>query len=211
MAHVVLLGDSIFDNKSYVGAGGKDVVAHLREAIPADWRATLKAVDGSVTENVSRQLSDLPETAMHLIISVGGNDALMNADVLQIRADSSARVLNELANRAERFELDYSEMLRTVLAKNLPTAVCTIYFPNFPDAQTQRIAVAALATFNDAIIRQAIINNLPLLDLRLICSEKADYANPIEPSDLGGRKIAQKIFELIEKHDFSKRRTQIFA
>jgi len=47
--------------------------------------------------------------------------------------------------------------------------------------------------------------------LRLICSEKADYANPIEPSDIGGRKIAQKIFELIEKHDFSKRRTQIFA
>ncbi|HYP49736.1 MAG TPA: hypothetical protein VEQ34_02255, partial [Pyrinomonadaceae bacterium] len=83
MAHVVLLGDSIFDNKSYVGAGGKDVVAHLREAIPADWRATLKAVDGSVTGNVSRQLSDVPETATHLIISVGGNDALMNTDVLQ--------------------------------------------------------------------------------------------------------------------------------
>lgn len=211
MAHIVLLGDSIFDNKSYVGAGGKDVVAHLREAIPADWRATLKAVDGSVTENVSRQLSELPETATHLIISVGGNDALMNADVLQMSADSAARVLNELANRAERFEQDYSEMLRTVLAKNLPTALCTIYFPNFPDEQIQRIAVAALATFNDAIIRQAIINNLPLLDLRLICSEKADYANPIEPSDIGGRKIAQKIFELIEKHDFSKRRTQIFA
>jgi lysophospholipase L1-like esterase len=211
MAHVVLLGDSIFDNKSYVGAGGKDVVAHLREAIPADWRATLKAVDGNVTENVSRQLSDLPETATHLIISVGGNDALMNTDVLQMRADSAAQVLNELANRAERFEQDYSKMLRTVLAKNLPTALCTIYFPNFPDEQIQRIAVAALATFNDAIIRQAILNNLPLLDLRLICSEKADYANPIEPSDIGGRKIAQKIFELIEKHDFSKRRTQIFA
>lgn len=211
MAHVVLLGDSIFDNKSYVGAGGKDVVAHLREAIPADWRATLKAVDGSVTENVSRQLSDVPETATHLIISVGGNDALMNTDVLQMRADSAAQVLNELANRAERFEQDYSEMLRTVLAKNLPTALCTIYFPNFPDAQIQRIAVAALATFNDAIIRQAVLNNLPLLDLRLICSEKADYANPIEPSDIGGRKIAQKIFEVIEEHDFSKRRTQIFA
>lgn len=211
MAHVVLLGDSIFDNKSYVGAGGKDVVAHLREAIPADWRATLKAIDGSVTGNVSHQLSDVPETATHLIISVGGNDALRNTDVLQMRADSAAQVLNEMANRAERFEQDYSEMLRTVLAKKLPTALCTIYFPNFPDAQIQRIAVAALATFNDAIIRQAILNNLPLLDLRLICSEKADYANPIEPSDIGGRKIAQKIFELIEKHDFSKRRTQIFA
>src|SRR4028119_1706508 len=98
MAHVVLLGDSIFDNKSYVGAGGKDVVAHLRDAIPADWRASLKAVDGSVTENVSRQLSDLPETATHLIISVGGNDALMNTDVLEMRADSAARGLTGVAN-----------------------------------------------------------------------------------------------------------------
>jgi lysophospholipase L1-like esterase len=211
MAHVVLLGDSIFDNKSYVGADGKDVVAHLREAIPANWHAILKAIDGSVIENVSRQLSDLPEAATHLIISVGGNDALMNTDVLQMRTDSAAQVLNELANRAERFEQDYSEMLRTVLAKKLPTALCTIYFPSFPDEQIQRIAVAALAAFNDAIIRQAILNNLPLLDLRLICSEKSDYANPIEPSDTGGGKIARKIFELIQHHDFSRRRTEIFV
>lgn len=191
--------------------GGKDVVTHLREAIPADWRATLGAIDGSLTRNVSKQTADLPETATYLVVSVGGNDALMNSDVLQMRANSSAQVLNELANRAERFERDYREMLETVLAKNLPTAVCTIYFPNFPDAQVQRIAVAALATFNDAIIRQAILNGLPLLDLRLICSEKSDYANEIEPSDKGGRKIAGKIFELIKHQDFSRRRTEIFV
>jgi hypothetical protein len=210
MAHIVLLGDSIFDNKSYVGTGGKDVVTHLREAIPNDWQATLKAVDGSLIENVSRQLSDVPETATHLIVSVGGNNALMNSDVLQMRADSSAQVLNELANRCEVFERQYQEMLKAVSAINLPSAVCTIYFPNFPDAQIQQIAVAALATFNDAIIRQAIQSGLPFLDLRLICSEKRDYANEIEPSDIGGKKIAQKIFELIKQHDFSRRRTEVF-
>lgn len=211
MAHVVLLGDSIFDNKSYVGAGGKDVVAHLRETIPNDWQATLKAVDGSLIENVSRQLSSMPETATHLVVSVGGNNAIMNADVLQMRVDSSAQFLNELANRGEIFERQYREMLKTVSAKNLPIAVCTIYFPKFPDPQIQRIAVAALATFNDAIIRQAIRNGLPLLDLRFICSEKSDYANAIEPSDAGGKKIAQKIYELIEQHDFSRRRTEVFV
>lgn len=210
MAHIVLLGDSIFDNKSYVGSG-KDVVTHLREVIPADWQATLKAIDGSLIEDVSPQFSDLPDTATHLIVSVGGNNALMNTDVLQMRADSSAQVLNELANRGEVFEFQYRKMLYAVLAKNLPTAVCTIYYPNFPDPNLQRIAVAALTNFNDAIIRQAIFNNLLMLDLRLICSEQSDYANPIEPSDVGGKKIAQKIFELIEQHDFYKRRTQIFA
>ena len=53
--HVVLLGDSIFDNASYV-AGGPDVVTHLRSVLPPGWRATLAAVDGDVTTGVGRQL-----------------------------------------------------------------------------------------------------------------------------------------------------------
>ena len=35
MKHIVLLGDSIFDNKSYVG-GGKDTIENLREQMPDD-------------------------------------------------------------------------------------------------------------------------------------------------------------------------------
>jgi nicotinate (nicotinamide) nucleotide adenylyltransferase len=48
MAHIVLLGDSIFDNKTYVGENGKDVVTHLRESLPNDWQATLKATDAEI-------------------------------------------------------------------------------------------------------------------------------------------------------------------
>jgi hypothetical protein len=210
MAHIVLFGDSIFDNKSYVG-GGRDVATHLREITPGDWQTTLRAIDGSVIEGVSRQILNVPQDATHFVISVGGNDALMNSDVLQMRANSSAEVLNELAARTESFELHYKKMLQNVLSKNIPAAVCTIYYPNFPDAAAQRLAVAALASFNDVIIRQAVLNDLPVLDLRLICNEASDYANPIEPSDTGGKKIAVKIFELISNHDFSSRKTQIFA
>jgi hypothetical protein len=202
MPHIVLLGDSIFDNKSYVGANGKDVIAHLREISPDDWQATLQAVDGSVIENVSKQSLDTPPDATHFIVSVGGNDAIGNADVLQMKADSSAQVFNELAKRRETFEFHYKEMLRKLLSKNVPTAVCTVYFPNFPEETFQRLAVTALAVFNDVIIRQAILNNLPIIDLRLICNEADDYANPIEPSDKGGKKIAAKILELINNHDF---------
>ncbi len=211
MAHIVLLGDSIFDNKTYVGENGKDVVTHLRESLPNDWQATLRAIDGSIIENVLGQLFDAPPDATHLIVSVGGNNAIMNADVLQMKAENSAEVLSEIAGRCETFETHYKEMLRSVLAKNLPTAVCTVYFPNFPEAIFQRLAVTALSAFNDVIIRHAIINGLPIIDLRFICSETDDYANAIEPSDKGGRKIAAKILELVETHDFKNRKTQIFA
>lgn len=211
MAHIVLLGDSIFDNKAYVGAGGKDVVTHLQASLPNAWQATLKAIDGSVIKNVSAQLFDVPKDATHFVVSGGGNDAIMNADVLQMKANTSADVLNEIADRRETFELHYKEMLRNILSKNIPTAVCTIYFPSFPEAVFQRLAVTALAVFNDVIIRQAIANNLPIVDLRLICNETDDYANAIEPSDKGGKKIAAKILELINKHEFSNQRTQIFV
>lgn len=53
--HIVLLGDSIFDNASYT-SGGPDVMCQVREILPKDWRATLLAVDGAVTLNVPDQV-----------------------------------------------------------------------------------------------------------------------------------------------------------
>lgn len=209
MPDIVLLGDSIFDNQAYTG-GEPDVVAHLRHRLPPDWSATLNAVDGSVVTDISRQLAKIPARATHLIISVGGNDALMNADVLQMKAGSAAEVLNALTNRAQDFEARYSRMLADVLRRGLPTVVSTIYYPNFPDSLIQKISTTALTVFNDVIIREAISAGIPFLDLRLICNESDDYANEIEPSGKGGGKIAAKILEAVETHDFSSRRTCVY-
>ena len=209
MAHIVLFGDSIFDNKAYVG-GEPDVVEHLRLMIPQDWQATLKAVDGSIVQNVDAQTRNAPENATHYIISTGGNNALMNTDVLNMRANSAAEVFNVLADRARDFENAYRDMLKTGTSRNLPVAVCTIYNPNFPEPSVQKVAVAALCAFNDVIIRQAALNGIPFLDLRLICNEKSDYANPIEPSSVGGRKIAAKILEVVINHNFANKRTSVY-
>jgi lysophospholipase L1-like esterase len=209
MAHIVLLGDSIFDNKAYVG-GAPDVTAHLRQMIPQGWKATLKAVDGSVVENVKRQIQDAPADSTHFFVSVGGNDAIMNADILTMKASSAAEVFDALSNRTTDFEFQYREMLKTTLSGNLPTAVCTIYYPRFQEPIFQKLAVAALSAFNDVIIRQAVLNKLPVLDLRLICSEYDDYANEIEPSSKGGRKIAAKILEVAANHDFSDGKSVIY-
>jgi len=74
----------------------------------------------------------------------------------------------------------------------------------------QRIAVTALTVFNDWIIRAAVMHGIPLLDLRFVCTEEGDYANPIEPSAQGGEKIAKAIAELVE-HDFDGGRTKVFT
>jgi hypothetical protein len=209
MKHIVLLGDSIFDNAAYV-SGGPDVVHQLRERLPAGWQATLRAVDGSVTSGVKSQLQRLPRDASHLVISVGGNDALGQSGILEQGAHSVADSLNRLAAIREQFARSYRAMLEPVLALGLPTAVCTIYDACYPEPQRQRLVVTALTLFNDCITREAFARGVPLLDLRLICDRKEDYANPIEPSVRGGEKIAAAIAHLVAQHDFSRRRSEVF-
>ena len=210
MTHVVLLGDSVFDNAAYVG-GGADVLTHMRRRSPGGWSATLLAVDGTVVEGVHWQLQRVPADATHLVISAGGNDALNRAHVIEERAGSTAEVLLRLADLADEFEVGYGRMLSAALRTGKPTAACTVYYPRFPDARAQRLAVTALTVFNDAIIRAAFGAGVPLLDLRLVCDEDADYANPIEPSEAGGAKIADAIVRLVSSHDFGHRRTGVFV
>ncbi len=210
MTHVVLLGDSIFDNAAYV-PGEPGVVRQLQARLPPGQRATLRAVDGAITTSVAPQLPRVPRDATHLIVSVGGNDALRHIGVLEDRSNSIADALNRLAGIAEDFDRSYGAMLAAVRRLGLPTALCTIYDPRFPDPRMQRLAVAALAFFNDAILRHAFRHGLPVLDLRLICDRDDDYANPIEPSARGGEKISAAIVGLLAEHDFSGSRSQVFA
>ena len=209
MGHVVLLGDSIFDNAAYV-AGAPDVVRQVRQRLLPGFKATLAAVDGSTIRDVRQQLRAVPEDATHLILSVGGNDALGNSDFLAASARSTAEVLSGLSDIGERFERGYLAMLAEVLARGLPTAICTVYYPRFPEAFLQKVAVVGLTVFNDCIVRAAFAHGLPLLDLRLICTEEGDYANPIESSAWGGEKIARAIAEFVERGSTGGR-TEVFT
>jgi len=210
MKHVVLLGDSVFDNAAYV-SGGPDVVRQLRRALPEGWQATLRAVDGATTASVARQVESLPPGASHLVVSVGGNDALGEAGVLEERAGSMAEAVGRLAVIRQRFSESYAAMLDDVAATGLPTAVCTIYEARLDDPFRQLLTSAGLTIFNDVIVRQAFSRGLPLLDLRLIFSAAEDYANPIEPSVRGGEKLAAAIATAVTEHDFSRRRSEVFV
>ena len=191
MPHIVLLGDSIFDNAAYV-PGGPDVVKQLRGVLPTGWSASLLAVDGAVIDSVARQLSRLPTDATHLVVSAGGNDALRHLDLLERRATSSPQVLGWLADAAAAFETRYRRMLDALLGRRLPITLCTIYNGNLGPA-VHRLAATALAVFDDVILRLATVRSLPVIELRLVCTEPSDYANPIEPSVQGGAKIARAV------------------
>ena len=80
MSTLVLVGDSVFDNAAYVN--GPDVRAQVETEMPDDWAVSLLAVDGSYILDVPNQLEQLPDDAQILVVSTGGNDVLVQTEVL---------------------------------------------------------------------------------------------------------------------------------
>ena len=189
--HVALLGDSILDNGVYT-EGEPDVVTHLRRILPDSAHTTLCAIDGSTTAHIDGQIDRIPLSATHLVVSVGGNDALGNIDLLSTPVRSTTQALSLFDERIGRFEREYRAALETVLALQLKTAICTIYNGDLDPPQAP-LARILLMMFNDVILRFGFEHGLTVIDLRIIFNEKADYANPIEPSGQGGLKIASAI------------------
>ena len=192
MHHLILLGDSILDNAAYTD-GGPAVIDHMQQQLPQGWRATLGAVDGSTTEDIYPQLAALGPDATHLLLSVGGNNALMCSDILDTPVTSTAQGLTMMSALARNFDLAYRRVVQACLDRKLPLVVCTIYHGNFPEPDYQQRAAVALTVFNDVIIRVATEHRLRVIDLRSVCTLPDDYANPIEPSASGGAKIARAI------------------
>ena len=220
MKHIVLLGDSIFDNGSYVGYNELDVPNQLKSLVNNDCRVTNLAVDGHVTSHIVTQLNNLPSDATHLFVSIGGNDALGHLSIINEPIPTVGDAFQKMYLIGETFQKTYSAMLDSVLTYKLPTAVCNIYYPRFFSNSLERVVsylgimvdgeklqhmtMAAETIFNDIIMYETFKRNLPLIDLRVLCSEDEDFANPIEPSCIGGLKIANKIKEISMKHDFEK-------
>jgi len=192
--HIVLLGDSVFDNAMYT-SGGPAVADHLRARLGSGQEVTLLAVDGDRVADVPAQLRRLPEGGTHFFLSVGGNDALDHVGLLNERVRNVGEGMVLLGGRVDEFETRYREMARAVSsAVNSevgPLHLCTIYNGSFgPEAP---MVSAAVRLFDDAIQRTAHTFGLPVLELRDLLNEPAHYANPIEPNVEGGRILAEEI------------------
>ncbi|KGF72443.1 lipase [Neosynechococcus sphagnicola sy1] len=208
MGHVVLVGDSIFDNARYV-PDRSPVIHQLRQTLPPGWIASLLAVDGNITADVATQLKKLPSDTTHLVVSVGGNDALSASSILSAMTLTVGAALSRIHKIHTDFQSSYRAMLRSLSTVGKPTAVCSIYdtIPGLGAAEQ-----AALGGFNEVIFREAFLAGMPVIDLRVMFDQPSDYSpiSPIEPSELGGAKIVRAIAEIVTTHDFESRRSMIY-
>ena len=168
-------------------------------------------MDGSVINDVLRQLAQIPDDASHLVISAGGNDLLFEIGVLQEPVRTVGEGLRLLAELRKRFDSDYRRLLEarpesTVCRSSSVRSTTRVHRTKCSSAEV----VEALALFDDCIIGNAREFGFPVIDLRAVCTEIADFANPIEPSSAGGAKIAQAICDVVLNVDFCSGRTVLY-
>jgi hypothetical protein len=187
---LALLGDSIFDNGVYTG-DEPDVVTHLRGMLPT-WQVSLLAIDGSVASDLPEQLKRVQDES-HLVISLGGNDALQSLGLFEKRTKTVGDALELLDGPIAKFEWDYRRAIDAALDLGRDTALCTIYGPDIGVPGTR----IGLMLFNDVILWVAVEHHLPVIDLRSVCTEPQDFAHEIEPSGQGGKKVAAAIARVL--------------
>ena len=190
---VFLIGDSIIDNVVYVMPPGQSVLGHLFSLEP-DWDFNQRAIDGDTTVDVlNRQLDDPIDAPA--VLSIGGNDLLRRLEILTSQDRKlSVDLLEELHAEVGAFQKRHKEILSHFQKTAL---ICTIYNPVFskdPELEPlQQAAEVVIALFNDVIQQNSRRAGFDLLELRDIFTEEDDFANPIEPSDQGGLKLAKEI------------------
>ena len=129
-------------------------------------------------------------------MSAGGNDALEHIDFLEEVFNTRAKdVLVRLWSIREEFRRSYAALLDCLALTRRPVLVLTVYNPCFHahgfDAAYQQAAESAVSVIDDVIQQEACRRSFDILELRTLFHDRADYANPIEPSALGGAKLAK--------------------
>jgi lysophospholipase L1-like esterase len=134
--------------------------------------------------------------ADHIILSAGGNDALQHVDLLEAVTGVTTRdVLVRLWSIREEFRRSYAALLECLALARRPVLVLTVYNPCFHahgfEAAYQQAAESAVSIINDVIQQEGRRRSFDVLELRTLFHDRADYANPIEPSARGGAKLAR--------------------
>ena len=204
MNKVVLFGDSIIDNKTYVSHGEFSVLEHLENI--SNYEYIQVAYDGHTTfdvQNKQLHLSTIVKPS-HIVLSVGGNDLLQN---LQYLSKGPVSNVNEAVSGIQQhifepLEQRFETIIEELSSQRANLLVCTLYegdlgrTDEFKDVlDSSKIMVSS---FNDIVYKTAKKYNADVLELREIFISSDDYANPIEPSHIGGEKLAKSIVEWIK-------------
>lgn len=202
MNKLVLLGDSTIDNKVYVQTEELSVKEHLENLV--DYEVLQIALDGAITDDViNNQIDMIPGDASHILLSVGGNDLLQEIDFLyQDFKYTPKRLLETVIGLLSPIAENYETIVKQLSTNRAKLLCATVYEGNLVGSvefdSISDSSKAMVSLLNDSIFRICDEYDLETLDLRNIFVSPEDYANPIEPSHIGGKKLAKEILMWVE-------------
>lgn len=178
---IVLLGDSILKNESYVKTG-LSVCEYVKSKTSSTY---CYAMNDSTIVDVYSQLEQIPldlnDPNCSIFLSIGGNDILSN----HIEDKESLRPIF----------IAYTKLIRSLKTKmdKSKLFLVNIYYPsNLKYSQYTPV----LAEWNKMIDDYAYESNnniAGVVRLNELLRENSDFTHEIEPSESGGLKIAQAI------------------
>ena len=181
--HLVLLGDALEN----IDMGTEPVEAVLVPRPRNPWKLTVIEAPHVLDRGWARTI---PLDATHIVICIDGGWAIEASGLLRASASSVSAALDTLAAAADQFEEIFAKLIASAGEAGLPTMVCTLVPSRHEEPSRRRTAAAALAIFNDRILRQSVAAKLSIIDLRFVCDEDADYASETLLSLAGVRKVA---------------------
>jgi hypothetical protein len=181
--HLVLLGDALQNIDLGKGQAEDTLVPRPRNP----WKLTVLQPPEVLRQSRVRAI---PAEVSHIGICVDGGWAIETSGLLKGRAQSIQGALDTLAAAADEFENMFTRLIAAATEASVPTIVCTLVPARHTEPSQQRVAAAALAIFNDRILRRAIAAHLSIVELRLVCDEDSDYASETLLSHAGVRKVA---------------------
>jgi hypothetical protein len=205
--HVVLLGDALLDAYSSIDKAPGEFEEALLPGTRDQWK--ISVVSAAAVERAGSALV-LPKDATHAIIFIEGIHAIEQSGLLHSRPDAYGQKLEQLSLAADEFEHTLAQLIHVAQAARLVIMVCTMFAPNYKDPVRQRTACAALAVFNDRVIKRAVEARVCLIDLRLICNESEDYDHPTRLSQSGLQKAANVIRFAMFELAAGARRSEVF-
>ena len=160
----------------------------------------------------------------HMVVSIGGNDLLNNISFLQTTSELSkvmgkdariekwgVRELNPSRNRVfeetyfkiiQPFTKQYETIVANLSNHRAKLLLCTVYEGDLVDSDefsdVNNSSKTMVSVFNDIVYRTANKYGANVQELREIFVSSEDYANPIEPSHIGGGKLAKAIQQWVE-------------
>jgi len=181
--HLVLLGDALQNIDLGKGQAESTLVPRPRNP----WKLTVLQPPEVLRPSRVRAI---PAEVTHIVICVDGGWAIETSGLLQGSAQAIREALYGLASADDDFDKVFVRLIAAATEAGVPTIVCTLVPARYVDPVQERAAAAALAIFNDRILRRAIAAQLSIVELRLICDEDNDYASETLLSHAGVRKVA---------------------